>query len=162
MKHAITGPQGRIHRISDTAVIREGVTVSAEITDQQATIFASAADPIGYWIIEGTFTTGADKALAERAARQATIQANRAAAEAARIAAMSPQERASHNAFNAAAAVFESMTLGKQALWETTRSKVADFIKKGEFAKAYETIATVPSLYPEMEDDRAAFLALFQ
>jgi hypothetical protein len=162
MKHALTGPQGRIHRISNTAIIREGITVSTEITVEQAALVASAVDPLGYWIIEGVFTTGADKSLAARTARQAEMQTNRAAAEAARLAAMSPQELAAHNAHNAAAAIFESLTLGKQALWETTRAKVSAYIKKGEFANAYQTIATVPSLYPEMEDDRAAFLALFQ
>ena len=64
-------------------------------------------------------------------------------------------------AWDASAAAFESLPLGKQALWEPVRVKVADFILKGDFAAAATTIATVPTLYDGMETDRAMFLALF-
>jgi hypothetical protein len=70
-----------------------------------------------------------------------------------------PQQNA---AWDAAAAAFESLSLGKQALWEPVRVKVADFILKGDFASAYQTIATVPTLYEGMDADRATFLALFE
>jgi hypothetical protein len=66
------------------------------------------------------------------------------------------------SAWDAAAAAFESLPLGKQALWEPVRVKVAAFIKKGDFAAAAETISTVPNLYTGMATDRDAFLALFQ
>jgi hypothetical protein len=65
-------------------------------------------------------------------------------------------------AWDASAAAFGALPLGKQALWEPVRAKVAAFILAGDFASAYQTIATVPSLYEGMEIDRAAFLALFQ
>ena len=65
-------------------------------------------------------------------------------------------------AWNAAAAVFEAMPLGKQALWEPVRVKVAAFIQAGDFVSAATTIATVPTLYEGMDADRAMFLALFK
>jgi hypothetical protein len=65
-------------------------------------------------------------------------------------------------AWDAAAAAFATLPLGKQALWEQIRARVAEFIQAGDFASAYQTIATVPSLYAGMEEDRATFLALFK
>lgn len=139
MKHAITGPRGRIFRVLDESNDR-----TTQITNAQAALVESKADPNGYWIIDGAFTPGTEVREAER------------------IAAMSPEEKASHDAYQAAAAVFESLPLGKQALWESTRAKVAEFITKGDFASAYQTILTVPVLYDGIEDDRAQFLDLFQ
>jgi hypothetical protein len=72
------------------------------------------------------------------------------------------QELVNKAAWDASAAAFESLSLGKQALWEPVRVKVADFIQKGDFASAYQTIATVPNLYDGMDADRTMFLALFQ
>jgi len=170
MKHAITGPAGRINIVLETANDR-----SQEITDEQATLVASNADPLGYFLIEGAFKPGtqvmADK-MAERRAAYELEQAERRGqldAEAAvRLAALSAEAKArvealqrSKAAHDAAAAVFESLTPGKQALWETVRAKVAAAIKASDYTLAYQTIATVPVLYPGMEDDRAMFLALF-
>lgn len=65
------------------------------------------------------------------------------------------------SAWDAAAAAFESLPLGKQALWEPVRQKVGDFIVHGDFASAAATIHSVPVLYEGMEGDRSMFLALF-
>lgn len=146
MKHAITGPHGRIFRVLD-----ESNDHTLPITNAQAALVESKADPHGYWIIDGTFTPGTEVQAARKAAREAE-----------RVAAMTPEQRTSHETYQAAAAVFESLDLGKQALWEPVRVRVAEFITKGDFASAQQTIATVPPLYPGIEDDRALFLALLQ
>lgn len=64
-------------------------------------------------------------------------------------------------AYDAAAAVFESLSLGKRALWEPVRAAVAAAILVGDMAQAYEILATTPAIYAGAEDDRAMFLALF-
>ena len=64
-------------------------------------------------------------------------------------------------AYDAAAAVFNGLSKGKQALWESVRLAVADAILAGDMASAKETLETVPALYEGAEDDRAMFLALF-
>jgi len=64
-------------------------------------------------------------------------------------------------AYDAAAAVFNGLSKGKQALWEPVRLAVADAILAGDMASAKETLETVPALYEGAEDDRAMFLALF-
>ena len=60
-----------------------------------------------------------------------------------------------------AAAAFESLPLGKQALWEGVRAKVSEAILVGNMAKAVEILQTTPTIYPDTEVDRDAFLALF-
>ena len=64
-------------------------------------------------------------------------------------------------AYDAAAVVFNGLSKGKQALWESVRLAVADAILAGDMASAKETLETVPALYEGAEDDRAMFLALF-
>ena len=64
-------------------------------------------------------------------------------------------------AHDAAAAVFESLPIGKQALWQPVRAAVADAILSGYMEKAKEILVTVPALYADAEEDRAKFLALF-
>lgn len=61
----------------------------------------------------------------------------------------------------AATAIFESMSLGKQALWEQVKQAVTKAIFAGDLATAKEILTTVPALYPGAEDDRTAFLNLF-
>jgi hypothetical protein len=64
-------------------------------------------------------------------------------------------------AYDAAAAVFMSLPIGKQALWEPVRGMVAKSILEGNMATAKEILETVPALYEGAEEDRALFLALF-
>lgn len=64
-------------------------------------------------------------------------------------------------AYQAAANAFNSLTLGKQALWEPVRVAVAEAILKNDLAKARQILETVPAIYPGAEDDRATFLSLF-
>lgn len=156
MKHAILGPAKRINRVLDAPTAQ-----TLEITDEQAAIVAAAEDRVGYFLIDGEFLSGAQNA--------ARLQAERKAArEAERLAAMPPEQLAAHTArlqrqaaYDAAAAVFESLPLGKQALWEPVRAAVAKAIMAGEMATAYEIVSTLPVIYPGAEDDRALFLALF-
>ena len=68
------------------------------------------------------------------------------------------ERKASHDA---AAAVFESLPIGKQALWQPVRAAVAAAILLGDMEKAKEILVTVPALYADAEEDRAKFLALF-
>lgn len=142
MKYAILGPQGRIFRVLDQP--KEN---TVEITNAKAALVEANADKLGYFIIDGTFVTGEEaiKILAEKRF-QATA---------------TPEQKMARAAYNAAATVFESMSLGKQALWEVVRLKVAEAIKAGDFAKAKNIIETVPVLYDGIEVDRAKFLALF-
>ena len=65
------------------------------------------------------------------------------------------------NAYDTAVAAFETLSLGKQALWEPVRQAVAKAILKGDIATAVEILTTVPALYEEAEEDRQKFLALF-
>ena len=60
-----------------------------------------------------------------------------------------------------ASSVFESLPIGKQALWQPVRAAVADAILSGDMEKAKEILVTVPALYADAEEDRAKFLALF-
>jgi hypothetical protein len=158
MKYAILGPQGRINRISDDEPqnVGEGSTV-VEITDEQAATVQAGMEStprIPYFLHEDELET-----QAECMARRAEVR--KAEREAARIAAMTPEQLQVKAAWDASAAAFESLPLGKQALWETVRVKVADFIQAGDFASAAATIQSVPTLYEGMDDDRNAFLQLF-
>jgi hypothetical protein len=64
-------------------------------------------------------------------------------------------------AYDTAAAVFSSLSVGKQALWEPVRQAVGKAILAGDMATAKEILETVPALYPDAETDRALFLSLF-
>jgi hypothetical protein len=152
MKYATLGPRGAILKVTDTEPDRVGDSMTVvSITDEQAgtVIDALAQTP------RVLYTLADDELIPLRE----KLQADR---EAARIAAMTPEELQVKAAWDAAAAAFEVLPLGKQALWESVRVKVAAFIKKGDFAAAAETISTVPNLYTGMATDRDAFLALFQ
>ena len=65
------------------------------------------------------------------------------------------------NAMNAAAASFETLSLGKQALWQPVRQAVANAILAGDMATAAGIMTTVPALYEGAEEDRQIFMALF-
>lgn len=154
MKYAITGPAGRIFKVLDAP---NGQT--KEITDEQAATVNSSELPL--FLIDGELKTQEEA----RAAKQAE---QKAAREAARLAAMTPEQLAAEQAraaakaaYDAAKAVFDALPIGKQALWEPVRQKVAAAILSGDMAKAKEILETVPALYPEAEADRALFLALF-
>jgi hypothetical protein len=71
---------------------------------------------------------------------------------------VSPEAQA---AYDAAATVFESLSLGKRALWEPVRSAVATAILAGDMVTAYEILATTPAIYEGAEADRALFLNMF-
>jgi hypothetical protein len=151
MKHAITGPKGRIFNVLDEPNDR-----TTPITNAQATLVASKVDPMGYWIIEGSFKTGEEVRVIRQAEREAE-----------RIAAMTPEQLAARQlqahlqaVHDAAAQAFESLPLGKQILWENTRVQVQAKILKGEIAKVREILETIPSLYEDMEADREIFLDL--
>lgn len=151
MKYAITGPAGRIFRVLD-----ESNDETKEITDEQATIINSSKDPL--FLIKGELKTQAEAQVIRRAEQKA-----------ARIAAMTPEELAAHQQIEAAQAVydaageaFKTLTLGKQALWEPVRVKVAQAILSGNIAIAVEILQTTPIIYPGAEADRDMFLALFQ
>lgn len=155
MKYAITGPMGRIHRILDEPTDR-----TVEITDEQAALVNDTPHPMGYFVIEGQFKTGVEVAAERQAARRAEM-------EAARIAAMTPEQLAEQQAraqrqaaYDAAAAVFESLPIGKQAMWEPVRAAVAQAIMAGDMAKALEILTTLPVLYDGAEEDRQLFLDL--
>jgi hypothetical protein len=75
MKYAISGPQGRINRISDTEPqnVPEQATVE-QITDEQAaTVEAgrTATPRVFYFLIDGELTTQAEKQAVAQAARLA-------------------------------------------------------------------------------------------
>lgn len=61
----------------------------------------------------------------------------------------------------AAAVVFNALSVGKRALWEPVRVAVDAALAKLDLATAREIIATVPEIYDGMDADRATFLALF-
>lgn len=145
MKHAITGPKGRIFQVLDEPNDR-----TVEITEEQATIVANSTDKLGHFVVNGVFMTGQEA--------MAILQAER---EAARFATLSPEQQAIETAYNTAASVFESLDLGKQALWEPVRVAVAKAIKAGDMTKAYQIIATLPVVYEGAEADRQMFLSLF-
>lgn len=152
MKHAITGPRGRIFNVLDESNDR-----TTPITNAQATLVEAKGYPAGYWIIDGKFKTSEEV----RAIRQAERKAER-------IAAMTPEQLAEHQvklqrqgAYDAAAAVFESLPKGVRALWEPTRVAVAAAILRGDMAEAVEILMTTPVIYEGAEADRQLFLDLF-
>ena len=156
MKYAILGPAKRINRVLD-----EPNDLTVEITDEQAALVAAAPLPYGYFLINGEFISAAEK-------RQRDIAARKAEMEAARIAAMTPEQLAEHQArvqrqaaYDAAAAVFETLPLGKQAMWEPVRAAVAKAIMDGDMVKATEILITLPEPYPGADEDRQLFLNLF-
>jgi hypothetical protein len=65
-------------------------------------------------------------------------------------------------AYDAADAVFNSFSKGKQALWEPVRAAVAQAILAGDVATAIEILKTTPPIYEGAEADRNLFLALFE
>lgn len=74
-----------------------------------------------------------------------------------------PEEAAQaaiQQAYDTAAAAFEAMPKGKQALWEPVRQKVAAAILSGNMAEAVEILNTTPVIYEGAEADRDVFLAL--
>jgi len=151
MKYAITGPAGRIFQVLD-----ESTEGTKEITDAQAAIISSSKDPL--FLIKGELKTLAEAQVIRRAEQKA-----------ARIAAMTPDELAAHQKIEAAQAIydaaleaFKTMTLGKQALWEPVRAKVAEAILSGNIDIAVEILQTTPIIYAGAEADRDMFLALFQ
>jgi len=156
MKYAITGPAGRINKVLD-----EPNDQTVEITNKQATLVAAAQFPDGYFIVDGEFMSSAEKREREKAARQAEREAEREAS-------LTPEQKearlkraTSKAAYDAAAAAFATLPLGKQALWEPVRKAVAEAIQKGDFATAKEILLTTPVIYEEAENDRAVFLELF-
>ena len=52
-------------------------------------------------------------------------------------------------AYDTAVVVFESLPIGKQALWQPVRAAVADAILSGDMEKAKEILVTVPALYAD-------------
>lgn len=151
MKYAITGPEGRINRVLDKANDR-----TVEITDDQAETVNSSKEPI--FLIESELKTLTEFQAIKRTEREAT-----------RIAAMTPeqlaakqQREATQAAYTTAAAAFETLPLGKQALWEPVRAKVAEAIRSGNIATAVEILQTTPVIYDGAEADRDMFLSLFQ
>ena len=151
MKYAITGPAGRIFKVLD-----EPTEEAKQITNKQAATVSSSKDPL--FLINGELKTQAEMQVIRQAEQKA-----------ARIAAMTPEELAAHQqreaiqtAYAAALAAFETMPLGKQALWEPVRAKVAEAILSGNIATAIEILQTTPVIYSGAEADRDVFLALFQ
>jgi hypothetical protein len=151
MKYAITGPAGRIFQVLD-----EPTAETKQITNAQANTVRSSKDPI--FLINGELKTQAEAQVIRRAEQKA-----------ARIAAMTPEELAEYQqreaiqaAYATARATFETMPLGKQALWEPVRARVAEAILSGNIATAIEILQTTPVIYSGAEADRDAFLALFQ
>jgi hypothetical protein len=63
-------------------------------------------------------------------------------------------------AYATAADAFATLDLGKQALWEPVRAKVAGYIMAGDFASIAETLQTIPTLYPGADADRDMFLSI--
>lgn len=152
MKYAILGPAGRINRVLDEPNDR-----TVEITDAQAEAVAASGITEGYFIIGGQFMSTTEQREYQRAQRQAE-----------RDAALTPEQLEEKQSrllrkqvYDVAAAAFESLPKGKQALWSPVRDAVAATIKKGDFEGAKEILQTMPSLYSGMSTDRDKFLALF-
>lgn len=151
MKYAITGPAGRIFKVLD-----KPTEETKQITNAQAATFSSSKDPI--FLVNSELKTQAEMQVIRRVEQKA-----------ARIAAMTPEELTQHqrreaiqSAYNAALTAFETLPLGKQALWESVRAKVAEAILSGNITTAVEILQTTPVIYPGAETDRDMFLALFQ
>jgi hypothetical protein len=151
MKYAITGPEGRIFKVLD-----EPTDETKEITDKQAVTVNASEEPI--FLIDGELKTRTEMQVIRRAEF-----------EAARIAAMTPEQlaakqkrEAAQAAYDIAAAAFNTLPLGKQALWEPVRAKVAQAILSGDIAKAAEILQTTPVIYTGAGADRDMFLALFK
>lgn len=86
MKYAILGPQKRINNVRDTAPQSspEGATVE-EITDEQAATVAAgrtSVPVVGYFLIEGTLLTLAEKQAASLTPSQKIAAGERAVAAA--------------------------------------------------------------------------------
>lgn len=151
MKYAITGPAGRIFKVLD-----KSTEETKQITNAQAVTFSSSKDPL--FLIDGELKTQAEMQVIRQAKQKA-----------ARIAAMTSEELTQHqqreaiqSAYNAALTAFKTLPLGKQALWESVRAKVAEAILSGNITTAVEILQTMPVIYPGAETDRDIFLALFQ
>lgn len=150
MKYAITGPKGRIFRI-----LEEQTQDSVSITDTQAELFLNDNNKKeGYFIINSEFMKGSDAMKIIQANNKEKLMAEK-------FASMTQEQQKIELAYNAAAAAFESLSLGKQVLWESVRVSVAKAIRSGDMTKAYEIIATLPIIYEGAETDRAIFLNLF-
>lgn len=63
--------------------------------------------------------------------------------------------------YDKASAVFDSLSKGKQALWEPVRVAVGKAILMGDMQLAYEILTTMPNIYEDSENDRQLFLSLF-
>jgi hypothetical protein len=156
MKYAITGPQGRILRVLD-----EEKSNTLPITNKQAALVESKADPMGYWIVEGAFVSGADKNNNDRIKRQQEREAQR-------LANMTLEEKKQYDQrlklqliHAAAVTAFESLPLGKKAFWEPIRLAVSKAILSGNITDAREILLTLPVMYEGAEADRDIFLGFF-
>lgn len=74
---------------------------------------------------------------------------------------VAPPVPTGQQAYDAAASLFNSLPLGKQAMWEPVRKAVADALLVSNFTKAKEILSTVPVTYEGAETDRSMFLQLF-
>ena len=75
--------------------------------------------------------------------------------------AVAQADKAADDAHAAASAAFESLSKGKQALWESVRVAVSAALMVGDFATAKEILLTTPLIYDGADADRDSFLALF-
>ena len=143
MKHAILGPKGRIIFLKDTA---DDNTVP--LTQEQTALVEENKG--GYFIIDGTFMTAAERFQQNMDER---LSPEQRAARAARL--------QNKQVYDIAAAEFAQLSKGKQVLWEQVRIAVGKAIMSGDIAAAKEILETMPSLYTNMSADRNKFLALF-
>ena len=104
-----------------------------------------------------TATAATKAAQAANATLQAQVQSLTAQLAAATASVSTTQNAAQQ----AAAAVFNALPPGKQALWEPVRDAVDARLAVNDLAGAEQIIATVPEIYEGMEADQQAFLALF-
>jgi len=106
---------------------------------------------------EPSFITDMKAEMAERMKRER--QAYEASpAYQAYLASDAYKHRKMHDALMQA---FESMTVGKQALWEPVKVAVAAAVLNGDVARAIEIITTLPAIYPGADTERQQFLDLF-
>ena len=147
MKYAITGPKGRIFNVLDEPNDR-----TVEITDEQAALVAAATPPNGYFVIEGEFITDSEFRKRRR------MEAIAALPEAEQAEALARE--AGRDARDAASALFDSLSSGEQALWESVRAKVERLFLDGKIAEAKDMLETIPATYEGAEAHRSAFLAL--
>jgi|13_taG_2_1085334.scaffolds.fasta_scaffold02492_12 hypothetical protein len=147
MKYAIQGQRGALHRVSDTSPnnVPDNVTV-VELTDAQADQVEAGINQtprIFHALQDGSLITMQEKLEADR------------------IANLSPEELAIHTAHAAALQAFESLSPGKQALWQSVKDKTEKLILAGDFAGVVGLLQTVPDLYEGIEVERQMFLELF-